>query len=515
MDFIARVNEEDHLTLTVSRPGARVQEAFAGLCRGHTILETALSQQGRSFMHSDRLGFLTSCPSNLGSAMRIVISVKFPLLSARPDFREICRALRLMIRPSDALGPGIWEVSNAEGLGTSEAALVSCVVRGCCHLVEMEEALTRGLAVCRPGLGAAPLPGFFAEHSPTALPDLSGHTSVLAEVLRKEPSLYSRLRDRRTRGGISFAQVIKAGVDTKEAALGLAAGDAECYEAFSAVFDPCIEVFHGMLPTAPHPRGLDPFAVTGSAVVADPRILAVRLRVARNLAGVPLSPACSMDARRGVEQAVVGALSELTGTLEGEYFPLTSSSSYGLKPCGMGQDDAKELKADGILFQEPKAPELLAAGVGRDWPDARGVFTSKDHRFAAWVNEEEHLSLIVSRQDGNLKDAFACLCSVEKALSHSLQQEGHAFSCSERLGFLMAMPERLGTGFSVSVTLRLPKLAVSANLSSLCLSHGLRLISATRDGVVKVENRSTFGVSEAGLVSAMTDACKTLLASEA
>jgi len=201
---------------------------------------------------------------------------------------------------------------------------------------------------------------------------------------------------------------------------------------------------------------------------------------------------------------------ELRGNLQGEYFPLAASHSYPCKPGGMGQEDAALLSASGALFQEPKARALLAAGVGRDWPDARGVFYSRDAGFAAWVNQEEHLMLIARRSDGDLRAAFGCLCAAERTLGTALEQEGYGFLRDPKLGFLMALPERLGTGLSIGVTLRLPKLAVGTDLQDICASMGLKIVKVVR-GLVEVENRATLGVSEAGLVTAMIDGCAKLL----
>lgn len=52
-----------------------------------------LSQLERhcDFMHTQHLGFIVSCPSNLGTAIRAGSLVKLPLLSARGDFSDLCK----------------------------------------------------------------------------------------------------------------------------------------------------------------------------------------------------------------------------------------------------------------------------------------------------------------------------------------------------------------------------------------------------------------------------------------
>jgi len=213
-----------------------------------------------------------------------------------------------------------------------------------------------------------------------------------------------------------------------------------------------------------------------------------------------------------VEGALAGALSKLTGALQGEYFPLAGSGSCSAKPKAMPSSVSGALESEGLLFKEPKSHSLLAAGVGRDWPDARGVFASGDHSFAAWINEEEHVTLLSSRKDGDFQAAFSNLCSAEKALDSALKQDGCGFAREERLGYLTAMPERLGTALTVSATLRLPHLSTSSDLPQICASKGLKVVSKGRDGTVEVASQATLGVSEASLVTA--SACSQLLQAE-
>jgi len=74
--------------------------------------------------------------------------VKVPLLSARPDFRDICKKLRLQARGSAGVDSvssgGIWDISNADRIGTSEVDLVNLMIEGCAQIVQYEQALEAG-----------------------------------------------------------------------------------------------------------------------------------------------------------------------------------------------------------------------------------------------------------------------------------------------------------------------------------------------------------------------------------
>ena len=68
------------------------------------------------FKRHERLGWLTFCPTNLGSTVRASVHIKLPKTSARKDFKEICDGLNLQIRGihgehSESEG-GIYDISN-------------------------------------------------------------------------------------------------------------------------------------------------------------------------------------------------------------------------------------------------------------------------------------------------------------------------------------------------------------------------------------------------------------------
>ena len=54
----------------------------------------------------------------------------------------------------------------------------------------------------------------------------------------------------------------------------------------------------------------------------------------------------------------------------------------------------EELRKTGNLFQEPDSTLLLASGMGRHWPDGRGVFHNEAKNLFVWVGEEDHLRIV-------------------------------------------------------------------------------------------------------------------------
>merc|ERR1712185_884628 len=109
-----------------------------------------------------------------------------------------------------------------------------------------------------------------------------------------------------------------------------------------------------------------------------------------------------MGERRRLEALCVKALLNMQGDLKGDYYPLHGSRSYAPKPNGMSKEKEEELRKKGNLFQEPDSTLLLASGMGRHWPDGRGVFHNKGENLFVWVGEEDHLR-IVSMQGSRAK----------------------------------------------------------------------------------------------------------------
>ena len=96
-----------------------------------------------------------------------------------------------------------------------------------------------------------------------------------------------------------------------------------------------------------------------------------------------MSPGITQEQRVAVEELMVNTFSTLDGDLKGEYFPLT----------GMDESVRQNLVDDHFLFMSGD-PNLIAAGMERDWPEGRGIFHNDGKTFLVWVNEEDQLRII-------------------------------------------------------------------------------------------------------------------------
>jgi arginine kinase len=122
------VNEEDHLRIISMEQGGDVTAVFERL-------EAVLKSLGDSldFAFDDEMGFISSCPSNLGTGLRASVHVPLPHLSDEQR-TTLAEANHVQVRGihgehSESVG-GIFDVSNRRRLGFNQCELVSDMVQG-------------------------------------------------------------------------------------------------------------------------------------------------------------------------------------------------------------------------------------------------------------------------------------------------------------------------------------------------------------------------------------------------
>ena len=139
--FLVWVNEEDQLRIISMQPGAGIKEVFQRLSRGVAAIEKRMQ-----FSHDQHLGYITSCPTNLGTAMRASVHIKLPNLMKRKDqFEAIAKKYHVQIRgihgEHTETDDGVFDISNKRRLGFSEAYLVQNMIDGVRALIDAEKAL--------------------------------------------------------------------------------------------------------------------------------------------------------------------------------------------------------------------------------------------------------------------------------------------------------------------------------------------------------------------------------------
>jgi len=120
------VNEEDHLRIQVLRSGLALNDAFEQINLVDDRLENCLE-----YAFNTRFGYLTACPTNVGTGIRVSVMLHLPALKLTGEIEKVRRAAKSMSlavrgfygEGSEAVGD-IYQLSNQTTLGKSERQLL-------------------------------------------------------------------------------------------------------------------------------------------------------------------------------------------------------------------------------------------------------------------------------------------------------------------------------------------------------------------------------------------------------
>lgn len=344
-------------------------------------------------------------------------------------------------------------------------------------------------------------------------PDLSKHNNHMAKILT--PAMYENLRSKETPSGFTLDDVIQTGIDNPGhpfiMTVGCVAGDEETYEVFKELLDPVIEDRHGgYKPSDKHKTDINPDNLKGGDDLDSDYVLSSRVRTGRSVRGFCLPPHCSRGERRAVEQLSIEALDSLSGDLQGKYYALKN----------MSDAEQQQLIDDHFLFDKPVSPLLLASGMGRDWPDARGIWHNDNKTFLVWVNEEDHLRVISMQKGGNMKEVFNRFCTGLTKIETLFKERKHEFMWNEHLGYVLTCPSNLGTGLRAGVHVKLPNLSKDAKFEDILKKLRLQkrgtggVDTAAVGGVFDISNADRLGFSEVELVQMVVDGVRLMVEME-
>lgn len=135
------VGEEDHLRLQVIGTGLCPKECLDTANRIAALIEGELP-----FAYDERLGYLTACPTNIGTGLRASIMLHLPMLTATGEIGHItgyagsrgCAVRGAYGEGSKAVG-GFYQISNQVTLGASAAELTDKLVETATTIIDAEK----------------------------------------------------------------------------------------------------------------------------------------------------------------------------------------------------------------------------------------------------------------------------------------------------------------------------------------------------------------------------------------
>merc|ERR1711971_1415679 len=381
--FLMWINEEDQLRIISMQKGGDVREVFSRLAKGiKAVQDSVKAESGKDFCLDEKYGYIHSCPTNLGTGMRASVHVDLPGWTKHSVDKLKARCEELHLQPRGTRGESggqtghTYDISNKHRLGYSEVELVQKMIDGVNTLWQEDKQHQK------------PYFGDF--------PFIASQHSLVAKHVTKDK--WDALKNIKTKtSGFTLAKAIACAVQFNNQHCGIYAGDWDSYKDFAPVFDPLIQEYHGISPSAKHTSDMDVSKIKGN-VNSDVPVHSCRIRVGRSIDGFGLSPGITKDQRVGVEKLMANAVKTFPSDLAGNYYPLT----------GMDEKVRQQLVDDHFLFVSG-GRNLTVAGMERDWPEGRGIFHNTEKTFLVWVNEEDQLRIISMQKGGDVKQVFTRL----------------------------------------------------------------------------------------------------------
>lgn len=153
------VNEEDHCRIISMELGGDIPSVFTRFCSLSEAMKASAEKNDTKLMFNENLGFLGTCPSNLGTGLRASVMVKLPGFNALLEnaeasqedkelLEQVCSEFDLQPRGSagehSPAKDAKFDVSNKQRLGFSEVQLVQKMIDGVTKVIELEKMLIAG-----------------------------------------------------------------------------------------------------------------------------------------------------------------------------------------------------------------------------------------------------------------------------------------------------------------------------------------------------------------------------------
>ena len=166
--FSIMINEEDHIRLQVITKGLSLEQAYDTADKLDTLLDENLD-----FACDEKLGYLTQCPTNLGTGMRASVMLHLPALEKSRAISRIAgnlSKLGLTIRGAHGEGTepkgALYQLSNQVTLGISEKTAIENLKNiteqliaqenqareRLCSSIDIQDAISRSLGILRSAL---------------------------------------------------------------------------------------------------------------------------------------------------------------------------------------------------------------------------------------------------------------------------------------------------------------------------------------------------------------------------
>lgn len=137
--FRVWLGEEDHLRLISQKSSSDLTGVF-----NHLRFALAAMEESLTFIRDERYGYLTTCPTNLGTSMRAGVHIRLKNLDSRRTLlRDLADKHQLQLRGTGGenteVEDGVFDISNKRRLGLSEVSIITRLHRGILAIIDAEK----------------------------------------------------------------------------------------------------------------------------------------------------------------------------------------------------------------------------------------------------------------------------------------------------------------------------------------------------------------------------------------
>ena len=218
----------------------------------------------------------------------------------------------------------------------------------------------------------------------------------------------------------------------------------------------------------------------------DDMIISTRIRLARNVDGLPFPQKCGERAAR-----------DIVNKVEEMLIPVDKFTRYDI--AGLSDVDGNALREK----------HLISSDLLTDSPFGAAL-VSADETVSVMVNEEDHIREQVIMDGLSLDQAYDKIAKIDDVIGNGIR-----FAYSPRFGYLTACATNLGTGMRASVMMFLPALTIGRRIDA-CINDVGRLNMTVRgvygegseaEGYLfQISNQRTLGVTEEEILDSVKSA---------
>ena len=219
----------------------------------------------------------------------------------------------------------------------------------------------------------------------------------------------------------------------------------------------------------------------------DSTMISSRIRLARNIKGIPFTTKCKPE-----------DLEKVINIMNNE----VNSLGYGLKLFRMDKiDNVTKLS---LIEKHLISPEFVAKTENSITQNLKAILLNDDENICIMVNKEDHLRIQVFSAGLDLENLKNLIVEIDEKIDEACH-----YSCDRKYGYLTTCPTNVGTGMKVSVMVHLPALTITGNINKVLQivnSFGMNIRGLYGEGtqslgnIYQISNNQSLGLTEDEIV---------------